>query len=359
MRHYDTVSKFFDLDETNWNFMLNIAYDRLKKNIKNYSSWITLENNIKKEAENNDDFESIVCFAGIVYPAERSFVNPSPEYEGMCDCELVAHYARLAEKSMNEMLSEKSVFSYDKEMLKILSCLGTDTNDYIRYYDLFLSAVTDELLDITSVEKELIRLSKTDSGINFINDIVSAYAMVCCIKGDTDKGIAIFEDIIQHDEMNLEHYARAAFVFQYCEEYDTELIFLEKALKIAEETEEEDLKTYFNVLINAVLTEKMNKPYENFLSNDLSLKEILDNPEEFENKEKILLDMFLKQHPDIDESQLTGDDPEDGISLEHIKKHADICMKILNDSDYQQRFLDLLKEYREHEAIHILMGEQI
>lgn len=360
MKHYDILSRFFDLDESNWDFMLNIAYDRLKKNIKKYDSWYNLANQLSKEYKEDSEHENIGCFAQIVYGAESSFYNESPDFSVMGDCELVAHFAQSLNSLMDILGQDADKEAIESEkIIQILNSLGNGYNSYIRYYEVFSAAVTDVFINIEEVKKSIVKLSQiyTDD-INVSNDITCAFAMVSMIEGNVKKGSALFEHIIENDKFNLELYIRYASVLDYCEEYDQEINCLEKAINISEELEEEDLAESFQDLINDIL-KRREKPYEIFTSKGDSLLDIFENPSDYENLEKALLDVIMAQHPDYaDDIYNSNDEGVIASAYEHFRKHAGVCMDIIQKSEKKKEFMNLLKSHREHEAIHIMLGEK-
>ena len=360
MKHYDILSRFFDLDESNWDFMLNIAYDRLKKNIKKYNEWNNLASRLIKEYKEGSEHENIGCFAQVVYGAESSFYNDTPDFSRIGDCELVAHYAQSVNVLMDIMGQDADSEAIEAEkVIQILNALGKGYNSYIRYYEVFSSAVTDIFINTEEVKKSIIRLSQIyTEDVNVSNDITCAFAMVSMIEGNIKKGSAIFEHIIENDRFNTELYIRFASILDYCEEYDLEIKCLEKAVGVAEELEEEDLAGYFQAVINDIL-KREDKPYEIFISKGNSLSDIFENTSDYENIEKALLDVIMAQHPDYaDDIYNSNNEGDISAAYEHFRKHAGICMDIIQKSEKKKEFMDLLKTHREHEAIHIMLGEK-
>lgn len=350
MSHYSKVAEFFDIDESNWDFILRIAEDRLGKNKDKYSEWVRLEKRLKEEYPIGSENENIGCFAEVVLPAERSYISDKREYKGLCDCELVGHYARVAEKDED--------FG-SPELCEILDSMGTVCNNYINYYDLFLDAVLNQLTDINAVQKILVKLSKIyTEDILIIQDIMCAFAMTSIVNGKVKKGLAIFDSIAEEDEFNLLIFSRAAQVLHYCEEYDLEARWLEKAISVAEELDRKNIAEMFRDQLNEILVECQQKPYEPVTEENVRLSEIIDNPSEYENYRKILLDLIMSEHPDLSAIiYYSQNQAEIDKAYKHIREHASMCEKVLFDNETKEKFRDLLKTKREHEAIHILMEE--
>ena len=343
--HYNYVREFTDIDESGWELVCDTATLFIpKSDLKDYDAWVVGQQAIIDRVQEYSHIDNIESYVKHILESERAFLKKDLNFEGLSDSELSACFVN------------KKFKNHKKE---ILQAFGTSRNVCMKYWSFFMDIVYRDNEDLTpELEKKLPELcEKYSDDLQILIDLLIVFASIQVYKGKINKGIAIFENIFEKDKLNVFPYICLAEALEAREEYDLQKKYSKLGLNIAQTVEDETAIDIFIEELEYITDKIEHKPYEIYSDDFPTIREILEDPDEFNDVSKLVEEINDKLHSDLDITIYYSEDKEKADNAaNHVIQTKDFIMSLFKDNEKKKEFLKLTETQGEHEALHNMMG---